>query len=80
MKVMFKAAAGFGYYYAPAKAYAEATACDIADRATVADLLESLSFPGKMAMNIFVNGQLAGRDTVLGENDKVHIMLTTAGG
>lgn len=80
MKVEFKAAAAFGRYFPRATAYAWDKPCDIAESATVGDLLDSLSFPANMAMNIFVNGRLAQRPTLLSEGDRVFIKPTTAGG
>jgi len=80
VKVEFKVAAAFGRYFPSARAYAEGTPCEIAAAATVGDLLDSLSFPLEMAMNIFVNGRLAQRHTCLDEGDRVFIKPTTAGG
>ena len=80
MKVGFKVQASFGYYFAPARAYVQEEICDLADGAMVADLLESLSFPEQMAMNIFINGRLAQRHSRLVEGDKVFITPTTVGG
>ena len=80
MKVGFKVQAGFGYYFPRAKAYITEVMCDLTDQATVADLLDSLSFPEPMAMNIFINGRLAQRHSLLVEGDKVFITPTTVGG
>jgi molybdopterin converting factor small subunit len=54
--------------------------CRLAAGATVADLVAELGIPPGELMTVGVNGELAARDTVLGDGDDVALFSPMEGG
>ena len=80
LTVTFRISAGFSHYVSNAAQFIAGIDCAIRADDTVADLLDTISFPGEMAMIVFVNGRLADKQSRLKDGDTIFLAQTIAGG
>ncbi|MFV0439032.1 MAG: MoaD/ThiS family protein [Desulfopila sp.] len=80
MRVFLKISQVIGHYAPGHRQFVAGADCDLAEGATVADLLVSLSLPVETRLLIFVNGSLAERGCSLCHGDRVYLSQMLAGG
>lgn len=80
MTVEFKIAAGFKHYTDRMDGFISGVPCTIEPGHTVSDLLDAVQFPQTVAVNVFVNGRLGHKQTLLRDGDTLFLSQPMAGG